>query len=46
VSESDESILQEHAEFYRRLLGISDQELAKAGLSRSQVEEKLAKLTG
>lgn len=46
LSESDESILQEHIEFYVRLQSKSDKELAKAGLSRSRVEEKLAKLSG
>ncbi|HZD56469.1 MAG TPA: DUF6483 family protein [Anaerolineales bacterium] len=45
TSESDESIVQEQADFYGRLLEISDKELAKAGLSRSQVEEKLTRLT-
>jgi tetratricopeptide (TPR) repeat protein len=46
LSESDESILQEHIEFYVRLQSKTDEELAKGGLPRSQVEEKLAKLSG
>jgi tetratricopeptide (TPR) repeat protein len=41
LSGSDESILQEHTEFYVRLQSISDKELAKAGLSRAQVEDRL-----
>lgn len=46
MSESDESILQEQMEFYSRLLEKADKELARAGLTRSQVKEKLAKLAG
>ena len=46
ASKSDQSILQEHRDFYMRLLEESDKELAKGGLSRTQVEEKLEKLTG
>ncbi|MEJ2263792.1 MAG: DUF6483 family protein [Anaerolineales bacterium] len=46
LSESDESILQEHIEFYVRLQSKTDEELAKGGLPRSRVEEKLAKLSG
>jgi tetratricopeptide (TPR) repeat protein len=46
LSESDESILQEHIEFYVRLQTKNDEELAKGGLPRSRVEEKLAKLSG
>jgi tetratricopeptide (TPR) repeat protein len=46
LSESDESILQEHTEFYVRLLAKSDKELAKGGLSRSHIEGKLEELTG
>jgi tetratricopeptide (TPR) repeat protein len=46
LSRPDESILQEHKEFYVRLLAKSDKELAKGGLSRSHVEGKLEELGG